>query len=156
VRGNIGRRIWRWTLGLFATLIVVLALILGILRVMLEQAPAYREQIRAWVNDTTNLDFRFRTLDARWRIFGPEFYITDAEVFAPDGGPPLAKAKAASIGIDLARVLFRAELLGGRIRLIEPEISLVRTLDGRFEIEGQAALDPRDRNRFNSDDLPTG
>lgn len=153
---TLGRRIWRWTLGTLATLIVLLALIIGTVRVMLEQVPAYRDQIQAWVKDTTNLDFRFRTLDARWRIFGPEIYITDAQVFAPDGGPPLAKAKAASIGVDLARVLFRAELLGGRIRLIEPEISLVRTLDGRIELEGQAALDPLDRNRFNVDDLPTG
>ena len=32
----------------------------------------------------------------------------------------------------------------------------MRTPDGRVELEGQAALDPRDQSRFNVDDLPTG
>ena len=155
-RRSLRRRLLRWAFGILGSIVVLLAIALGALRLMLAQVPEYRDQIQAWVNDTTKLDFRFRTLDARWRVFGPEIYVTDAEVFAPNGGPQLVRAKAASIGVDLARILFRAELLSGRIRLIEPEISLVRTLDGRVELEGQAALDPRDRNRFGVDDLPTG
>lgn len=150
------RRALNWLIGIFATLIVLLALALGTLRVLLQQVPEYREQIRAQLNEATRLDFRFQELDARWRIFGPEIYVTDAQVFVPNGGPLLAEARAASIGVDLWRVLFRAEMLPGRIRLIEPEIALVRTEAGRIELEGQAALDPRDSNRFNVDDLPTG
>jgi uncharacterized protein (TIGR02099 family) len=145
-----------WLIGIFATLIILLALALGTLRVVLQQVPEYREQIRARLNAATQLDFRFQGLDARWRVFGPEIYVTDAQVFVPNGGPLLAEARAASIGVDLWRVLFRAEMLPGRIRLIEPEIALVRTEAGRLELEGQAALDPRDSNRFNVDDLPTG
>ncbi len=155
-RRSVRRRVLRWTFGVLAALIVLLAMALGALRLMLIQVPEYRTQIQAWVNETTHLDVRFRTVDARWRAFGPELYFTDAQVFAPDGGPLLARARAASVGVDLPRVLFRAELLAGRIRLIEPRISLVRTLDGRIELEGQAALDPRDSNRFNVHDLPTG
>lgn len=150
------RRVLRWLFGTLATLIVVLALAFGTARVLLVQVPEYRDQIQAWVNDTTRLDFRFRGLDARWRFYGPELYVTEAELFVPDGGPLLAKARAASIGVDLWRVLFRAELFAGRIRLIEPEIELLRTADGRLELAGQAALDPRDESRFNVNDLPTG
>jgi len=155
-RRSLRSRVLRWTWGILGSIVVLLAIALGAVRLLLAQVPEYREQLRAWVNETTRLDFRFRDLDARWRVFGPEIYVTDAEVFAPNGGPLLARARAASIGIDLGRVLFRAELLSGRIRLIEPRINLVRTADGRLELEGQAALDPRDTNRFNVDDLPTG
>lgn len=149
------RRVVRWVAGIVATLVILLALVLGALRVALAHVPDYRDQIQAWVNDTTHLDVRFRDLDARWRFFGPEIYITAVEVYAPNGGPLLAESRAASVGVDLWRILFRAELLPGRLSLIEPEIGLVRTLDGRIELEGQAALEQQDR-RFTIDDLPTG
>jgi len=151
------RRVVRWLAGISAILVILLALALGTLRVLLTHVPDYRDQIQAWVNETTRLDVRFRDLDARWRIFGPEIYITAVEVYAPEGGPLLAESRAASIGVDLWRVLFQAELLAGRLRLIEPEIGLVRTLDGRIELEGQAALDSRNgQRRLTADDLPTG
>jgi len=149
------RRVVRWVAGIVATLVILLALLLGALRVALTHVPDYRDQIQAWVNDTTHLDVRFRDLDARWRFFGPEIYITAVEVYAPNGGPLLAESRAASIGVDLWRMLLHAELLAGRLSLIEPEIGLVRTLDGRIELEGQAALEQQDQ-RFTIDDLPTG
>lgn len=156
-RDSRARRVVRWLAGIAAALVIVLALALGALRVLLTHVPDYRNQIQAWVNDTTHLDVRFRELDARWRFFGPEIYITAVEVYAPHGGPLLAEARAASVGFDFWRALLHAELLPGRLRLIEPEIGLVRTADGRIEIEGQAALAARSsERRFNVDDLPTG
>ena len=151
------RRVVRWLAGIAGTLVILLALALGALRVVLTHVPDYRDQIQAWVNDTTHLDVRFRELDARWRFFGPEIYITAVEVYAPNGGPQLAEARAASVGFDFWRALLHAELLPGRLQLIEPEIGLVRTTDGRIELEGQAALEPRSgERRFTVDDLPTG
>ena len=151
------RRVVRWLAAIGGTLVVVLALALGTLRVVLTHVPDYRDQIQAWVNETTHLDVRFHELDARWRFFGPEIYITAVEVYAPQGGPLLAEARAASVGFDFWRALLHAELMPGRLRLIEPEIGLVRTADGRIELEGQAALKPQSgERRFTVDDLPTG
>lgn len=156
-RDSRARRAVRWLAGIAAALVIVLALALGTLRVLLAHVPDYRDQIQAWVNDTTRLDVRFRELDARWRIFGPEIYITGVEVYAPRGGPLLAEARAASVGFDLWRALLRAELLPGRLQLIEPEIGLVRTAEGRIELEGQGALGAGSgERRFTADDLPTG
>ena len=46
-------------------------------------------------------------------------------------------------------------MLPARITLLQPEIGVVRTPDGRIELEGQAALEDRE-HRFKIDDLPTG
>ncbi len=155
-RDSRARRAFRWLAGIAAALVILLAVALGALRVLLTHVPDYREQIQAWVNDTTHLDVRFRELDARWRVFGPEIYITAVEVYAPRG-PLLAEARAASLGFDLWRALFRAEPFPGRLQLIEPEIGLVRTAAGRLELEGQTALDPQHgERRFTADELPTG
>ena len=145
----------RWLAGIAAVLIILLALLFGAMRVAITHLPEYREQIQAWVNDTSHLDVRFKRMDARWRIFGPELYVTNVQVRAPQGGPLLAKARAASIGYDMWRALLHAEALPARITLLRPEIGFVRTPDGRLELEGQAAL-PEHERRFTIDDLPTG
>ena len=149
------RRRWlRWLAGIGAVLVILLALLVGAMRVAMTHLPEYRDQLQAWVNNTSHLDVRFKNMDARWRIFGPELFVTDVQVLAPKG-PLLAKAHAASIGFDMWRALLHAEMLPARITLIQPEIGVVRTPDGRIELEGQAALEDRE-HRFRIEDLPTG
>ena len=152
---SVARRVLRWLAGITAALVILLALLIGAMRVAITHLPEYRDQIQAWVNDTSHLDVRFKRMDARWRMFGPELYVTNVQVRAPQGGPLLAKARAASIGYDMWRALLHAEMLPARITLLQPEIGFVRTPDGRLELEGQAAL-PEHERRFTIDDLPTG
>jgi uncharacterized protein (TIGR02099 family) len=154
-RRSTRRRVLRWLAGTGAALVILLALLVGAMRVAMTHLPEYRSQIQAWVNDTSHLDVRFKTMDARWRIYGPELFVTDVQVRAPKGGPLLAKARAASIGYDMWRALLHAEVMPARITLIRPEIGVVRTPDGRIELEGQAALEDREQ-RFKIEDLPTG
>jgi uncharacterized protein (TIGR02099 family) len=154
-RRSTRRRVLRWLAGIGAVVVILLALLVGTMRVAMTHLPEYRGQIQAWVNDTSHLDVRFKTMDARWRIYGPELFVTDVQVRAPKGGPLLAKARAASIGYDMWRALLHAEVMPARITLIRPEIGVVRTPDGRIELEGQAALEDREQ-RFKIDDLPTG
>jgi len=149
------RRVLRWIAGIAGVLIILMALLIGAMRIALTHLPEYRDQIQAWVNETSHLDVRFKGMDARWRFYGPELFVSDVAVLAPNGGPLLAKAHAASIGFDMWRAVLHAEVLPARITLLQPEIGVVRTPDGRIELEGQAALEDRE-HRFTFDDLPTG
>ena len=149
------RRVMRWIAGLAGGLVILLALLVGAMRIAITHLPEYRDQIQAWVNETSHLDVRFKSMDARWRFYGPELYVSDVAVLAPKNGPLLAKARAASIGFDVWRAMLHAEVLPARIALLQPEIGVVRTPDGRIELEGQAALEDRE-HRFKIDDLPTG
>ena len=149
------RRVVRWLGGIAGALVILLALLVGAMRIAITHLPEYRDQIQAWVNETSHLDVRFKSMDARWRFYGPELFISDVAVLAPKGGPLLARAHAASIGFDLWRAMLHAEMLPARITLLQPEIGVVRTPDGRIELEGQAALEDRE-HRFKIDDLPTG
>ncbi len=151
----VARRVVRWVAGTAGGLIILLALLVGAMRIAITHLPQYRDQIQAWVNETSHLDVRFKSMDARWRFYGPELFVRDVAVLAPKGGPLLAKAHAASIGFDIWRALLHAEMLPARITLLQPEIGVVRTADGRIELEGQAALEDSE-HRFKIDDLPTG
>ena len=152
------RRIFKWTAAVLGSLVIVLALAIGALRIALEQVPEYREDIRGWINRTTGLEIDFRDLKPRWRFYGPEVYFTDAKLKAPLTGAVLVEAQAGSVGIDLWHLIFRAELLPGRVTLERPELNFVRTPAGHIELVGQEAIRRRDPSQppMSLDDLPTG
>ncbi len=152
------RRILKWTAAILGSLVILLALGIGALRIALQQVPEYREDIRVWINDATGLEVKFRELKPRWRLYGPEIYFTAAKLEAPLTGAVLVEARAGSVGIDLWHLIFRAELLPGRITLERPEFNFIRTPTGRIELVGQEAIRPRDPSKppMSADDLPTG
>lgn len=152
------RRILKWSAAILGSLVIVLALGIGALRIALAQVPEYREDIRGWINEATGLDVKFRELKPRWRLYGPEIYFTEAKLEAPLTGAVLVEARAGSVGIDLWHLIFRAELLPGRITLERPELNFVRTPAGRIELVGQEAIRMRDPSKppLSADDLPTG
>lgn len=152
------RGIWKWSAAILGAAVILLALAIGALRIALEQVPAYREDIRGWISRATGLVIEFRDLKPRWRLYGPEVYFTDAKLEAPGSGVVLIEAQAGSVGIDLWHLIFRAELLAGRVTLERPELNFVRTAEGRIELTGQEAIRRRDPSRppVSLDDLPTG
>ena len=152
------RRIVKWSAATLGSLVILLALAIGAMRIALDQVPAYREDIRAWVNKSTGLEVDFHDLKPRWRFYGPEVYFSDVKLKAPLTGVVLAEAQGGSVAIDLWHLIFRAELLAGRVTFERPVLNLIRTPEGRVEILGQEAIRRRDPSKppLSLDDLPTG
>ncbi len=149
------RKLWKWTAGTFAVLVILLGLTLGLFRLALEQVPDYRAQIQDWISERSGLDFSFTGLDARWRVYGPELVFENAVVNAPAGGRTLVRAREGSIAFDIWASLATGRLTTGRFWLDAPELNLVRTADGRIQLVGQDDL-PERTEPFSFDALPTG
>ena len=79
---SFSRKLWKWTAGTFAVLVILLGLALGVFRVVLAQVPDYRDQIQAFISQQSGLDIEFSELDARWRFYGPELVFENAVVSA--------------------------------------------------------------------------
>lgn len=149
------RKLWKWTAGTVAVLVILLGLALGLFRLALEQVPDYRTQIQDWVSERSGLDLTFTGLDARWRIYGPELVFENAVVSTPEGGRTLVRAREGSVGFDIWGSLATGRLTTGRFWLDAPELNLVRTPDGRIQLVGQDEL-PERTEPFSFDALPTG
>ena len=149
------RKLWKWTAGTFAVLVILLGLALGVFRIVLAQVPDYRDQIQAFISRQSGLDIAFSELDARWRFYGPELVFKDAVVSAPNGGRALVQARRGSVALDIWASLASMRITTGRFWLDGPQIFLVRTAAGRIELVGQDALPERTRP-FLFDELPTG
>lgn len=152
------RRIAKWSAATLGSVVILFALAIGALRIALDQVPEYRDEIRAWVSKSTGLEVDFHDLKPRWRFYGPEVYFSDAKLKAPLTGAVLVEAQGGSVAIDLWHLIFRAELLAGRVTFEQPVLNLIRTAAGRVEILGQEAIRRRDPSKppLSPDDLPTG
>jgi uncharacterized protein (TIGR02099 family) len=149
------RKLWKWTAGTFAVLVILLGLALGVFRVVLAQVPDYRDQIQAFISRQSGLDIAFSELDARWRFYGPELVFENAVVSAPDGGRTLVQARRGSVALDIWASLASLRITTGRFWLDGPQLFLVRTAAGHIELVGQDELPERTRP-FLFDELPTG
>ncbi|MEQ1581048.1 MAG: YhdP family protein [Steroidobacteraceae bacterium] len=149
------RKLWKWTAGTFAVLVILLGLALGVFRIVLAQVPDYRAQIQAFISRQSGLDIAFSELDARWRLYGPELVFENAVVSAPNGGRTLVQARRGSVALDIWASLASLRITTGRFWLDGPQLFLVRTAAGRIELVGQDELPERTRP-FLFDELPTG
>ena len=73
----------RW-LGWLATVgaagLILLAVLVGIARLLLPMAPEYQDNIRRFANDATGLDVQFSQLSASWPLHGPEIRFFDVHI----------------------------------------------------------------------------
>ena len=55
-----------------AAMVIVLAIAVGIFRLMLPRLPEYQEEIKAWASNAIGMSVEFTGMNARWRLSGPE------------------------------------------------------------------------------------
>lgn len=150
------RRALKWLLATVITVAVLAAALLGAFGIIVGRVPEYRVQVQDWLSHRTGVVVEFRALSARLRLFGPELVFEDAVVRTPDRTQILATAKRGSVGFDIWNSMRNGRLSAGRFSLREPEISLIRTREGRIQLLGQSALPERDTKPIAVEQLPTG
>lgn len=133
---SLGKRIWRWIATMFASVVILLAVALGVFRLTLPLVPEYHGQLQAWASDAIGLPVRIGKIDARWRLKGPELFFSDARVLAPDESRVLIRAETGSVGINLFGLIRERQLQAGWVELTGAQIDLYRSKDGRYRIQG--------------------
>ena len=150
------RRALKWLLVTVITVVVLAAALLGAFGIVVGRVPEYRVQVQDWLSHRTGVVVEFRALSARLRLFGPELVFEDAVVRTPDRTQILATAKRGSVGFDIWNSMRNGRLSAGRFSLREPQISLIRTREGRIQLLGQTALPERETKPIAVEQLPTG
>ena len=148
-------RPWRILAGTIAVLLILGALLLGALRLAVSLVPENAARIQAWVEQQTDYRLGFRHIDARMRWWGPEVVLRDVRVLDPDANQALFEADEAAVSLDVWNLFRTGELVAGRVRIVGPELTVVRLADGRIRLLGQRER-PADRPPFDLDRLPAG
>ena len=148
-------RWWRLVAGTAAGLLVVVALLLTALRVAIAYVPHNEQKLRTWIERQTQTKFEYSRLDARLRWYGPEVVLRDLRVVAEDGSQTLFATREGSIGLDLWNFFRTGQFVAGRVRILEPRVTIVRLADGRIRLLGLRER-PADKPPFDFDRLPAG
>jgi len=149
-------RLWRILAGTLAALLILSALAVGALRLVLARVPENAARIQAWVQQQTDYRLEFRAIDARLRWWGPEVVLRSVRVLdRDDPSQALFETREGAVSLDVWNLFRTGELVAGRVRIVGPELTVVRLADGRVRLLGQRER-PADRPPFDLDRLPAG
>lgn len=129
-------QLWlRRLVALVAAVLIVLAVLVGIARLLLPLVPEYQNEIRRFVGATTGLNLEFARVSASWPLAGPEFRFRDVQV-TTQAGRPLLAARELRVGINLGRLILERRLLPGRVSVTGARVRLERLRDDHVLFNG--------------------
>lgn len=120
---------------LAATVVILLAIAVGLFRLMLPRLPEYQEQIKTWASTAIGMTVEFSDMNARWRFSGPELSFSNATLSRVAVDLPLVSAEEVGVGVSLIRLLQDRELVADRVLIRGADISVELADDGSWLIQ---------------------
>ncbi|MDX1561716.1 MAG: hypothetical protein R3305_02260, partial [Gammaproteobacteria bacterium] len=133
------RRIVKVLFVTFSSAAILLAVALGVFRLLIGQIPEYQAELKAWVADELGLIVDFDELDARLGLAGPELTFRVASLRGRDG-LGFAEAERVTLTLD-AFALINREVDVSRLTLDGVGLTVERDADGGLRI-GDYSLAP--------------
>jgi uncharacterized protein (TIGR02099 family) len=107
-----------------AALVILLAVAVGLFRLLLPRLPEYQEEIKGWADAAIGMQVEFADMNARWRLSGPELTFQGAKLTVYGAESSLLSAGEVSVGVSLVRLLKDRELVVDRIHIRDTKLTL--------------------------------
>ncbi|TCV91476.1 uncharacterized protein (TIGR02099 family) [Luteibacter rhizovicinus] len=131
------RRLRFFLIGLVASVLVALGLVMALGQLLLPLAARYPDRIAALLSEKLQRPVTFASLEGFWRPSGPLFVMRDVTVAPTEGGEPLHLPRA-EMKLDFGGLILPSRHLLN-LRLSDLRLALRRDVDGRWSIEGFGA-----------------
>lgn len=119
-----------------AAIVILLAIAVGVFRLMLPRLPEYQEEIKDWASAAIGMDVEFSEMNARWRLSGPELTFFDASLNQRISGESILMADEVSVGVGLMRLVTEGDLVVDRVSIRESAIDLRQNEQGDWLLQG--------------------
>ena len=119
-----------------AAIVIVLAIAVGIFRLMLPRLPEYQEEIKAWASNAIGVNVEFTGMNARWRLSGPELSFFGAGLSHAATGQSIISAGEVGIGVGLLRLVADRELVVDRVTIRDSAVDIRQDSEGRWTVQG--------------------
>jgi uncharacterized protein (TIGR02099 family) len=119
-----------------AGVIILLAIVVGLFRLLLPKLPEYQEEIKQWTSEAIGAQVEFAGMNARWRFRGPELNFYEAELITRDDALPLIDAREVSVGINLFSLLLDRKLVVDDLYLQSASVTIATNEQGEWLIQG--------------------
>lgn len=135
--GAILGKLFKWLVYAAAASVMVLALLVGIARLLLPLVPDYQDDIRRWAGAATGFDVQFERISASWPFAGPEIQFFDVTISSSDDGQPILIADRLTVGISLWRLVRDQQLTVDQVGVSGTRIEIQRDAEGIFYLQGR-------------------
>ncbi len=132
------RRLMKIVVYFAATVVILLAIAVGLFRLFLPRLPEYQDDIKEWASAAIGMQVEFSSMDARWGLSGPELTFDDAELIRLDDGVRIVAAQKVGVGIGFLRLLADRTLVVDRLLIRETSIDVRQLDDGSYRVQGIA------------------
>ncbi len=133
-----------------AAIVVVLAILLGLFRLLLPRLPEYQDELKAWASEAIGMQVEFAGMDARWSLRGPELNFYDAELIRPATGTRAIAASEVGIVVSLQKLLFEQALVVDTVLVRNSSVELREQPDGSWRFQGEPLPDTTPEGRAES------
>ena len=140
-------RLWRWGAALFATLVILMALLVGLFRLAAPLVPGYRTQLEQYASQALKRPVKIRSMGAAFGWYGPEVTLEGVRIYSHEGSRVVVEAQSVGLGLSVWGLLHGKLPRPNRIVLVGPRTEVVRDAAGNFSIaglEGAAQQAPTD------------
>lgn len=132
------RRLSKIVFAALGGLAILLAVALGVFRLLVAQIPEYQTEFREWVAEELGLTVDFTELDARLALTGPELTLYRASI---GSGREFLQANVARITLDPVTLVFARRIEISRLTLDGLRLTVERDSEGTVRL-GDFAFTP--------------
>lgn len=130
------RRLFKFLAYLAGGIVILLAIAVGLFRLLLPRLPEYQEDIKGWASTAIGMYVEFSGMDARWGLSGPEVEFYNAELIAPETMARIVAADQVSVGIALSQLLFDRRAVIDRVVVRDTTIEIRQLANGQWAVQG--------------------
>ena len=144
-------------LPLMATVLIVLALLVGVARLLLPQVPQYQGDIQRLAEQATGFQVDFGEIGAGISRYGPELRLQQTRISLPEEGSEVVYAEEVKISLDVAALILHQTVLPSHTEISGVRLNFIRDTEGRLLLQGRTLADwvrMRASDGFNAGDLP--
>ncbi len=131
------KRTLRWVFGFAGLCLLLIALLLGALRVLLPLTPQFQDEIAHWTSESLGYPVEFARIEPSWGLTGPEFRLRDVHVISERGGGSLLLADEILVGLNLWALLPGRGFTLDRMSIAGARLSLQRQGPETISIQGR-------------------
>jgi len=130
------RRLVKFVAYMAGGVVILLAIAVGLFRLLLPRLPEYQEDIKSWASAAIGMTVEFSGMDARWGLSGPEVEFYDAELLSADDARRFIAADKVSVGVGLLRLLTDRKFVVDRVSVSDTAIEIRQLDNGEFWVQG--------------------
>lgn len=120
-------------LWLFASLVVLLAVMTSLLRYYLPQANDYQKALFELLSDKITWQIQAESVEAKWHSFRPDFRFTDITIQHPETGHHI-QLNALRIELNIAKSLFHRRVYVENLEFDNLSVLLLQNQEGRWAV----------------------